>query len=151
MERIAKPLAWTLWLLTLAFVAAGVVLSILNRATLEADPITLYSILILSALSFATAGSLIARRHPRNAIGWLFCAMGLFFGSVVVSEEYAVRGLAVAPGSLPAVDLVGYATVWLFPIGPALIPLVFLLFPSGRVKSRAWRVVAWVAVILLGL
>jgi uncharacterized membrane protein len=107
MERITKPLAWTLWLFTLAFIAAGIVLAILNRATLSADPITLYSILILSALSFATVGALIARRHPRNAIGWLFCAIGLFFGGVVLSEEYAVRGLAVAPGSLPAVDLVG--------------------------------------------
>jgi signal transduction histidine kinase len=151
MERIAKPLAWTLWLLTLAFAAAGIVLAILNRATLNADPITLYSILILSALSFATVGSLIARRHPRNAIGWLFCAIGLGFGGVVLSEEYAVHGFAVAPGSLPAADLVGYATVWLFPIGPALIPLVFLLFPSGRAKSRAWGAVARVAAVLLVL
>jgi signal transduction histidine kinase len=151
MERIAKPLAWTLWLFTLALAAAGIVLAILNRATLNADPITLYSILILSALSFATVGSLIARRHPRNAIGWLFCAIGLFFGGVVLSEEYAVHGFAVAPGSLPAADLVGYATVWLFPIGPALIPLVFLLFPSGRAKSRAWGAVVRVAVILLVL
>jgi two-component system, NarL family, sensor kinase len=151
MARIAKPLAWTLWLFTLAFIAAGIVLAILNRATLSADPITLYSILILSALSFATVGALIARRHPRNAIGWLFCAIGLFFGGVVLSEEYAIHGLAVAPGSLPAADLVGYATVWLFPIGPALIPLVFLLFPSGRAKSQAWGAVVWVAVILLML
>lgn len=83
-------------------------------------------------------GSLIARRHRRNAIGWLFCAIGLFFGGVVLSEEYAIHGLAVAPSSLPAADLVGYATVWLFPIGPALILLVFLLFPSGRAKSQAW-------------
>ena len=65
------------WLLTLAFCAAGIVLSILNRTTLNADPITLYSILILSALSFATVGSLIARRHPRNAIGWIFLGAGL--------------------------------------------------------------------------
>jgi signal transduction histidine kinase len=151
MEKIAKRLAWGLWLFTLASVAAGIVLAILNRGTLSADPITLYSILILSALSFATVGALIARRHPRNAIGWLFCAIGLFFGGVVLSEEYAVHGFAVAPGSLPAADLVGYATVWLFPIGPALIPLVFLLFPSGRAKSRAWGAVVWVAVILLVL
>ena len=151
MERIAKPLSWTVWLLTLALVAGGVVLAVMNRATLDPDLVTLYAIVTPSSLAFASVGSLIARRHPRNPIGWLFAMTGFGLGLLVFSEEYAVRGLSISPGSLPLATWIGMAPVFMVPIALGPIPLVFLLFPDGRPKSRRWGVVAWVVTALLGI
>lgn len=151
MERIAKPLSWAIWLLTAVTAAAAVFLVVMNRATLNSDPVVFYAILILSSLSFASVGSLIARRQPRNPIGWLFSITGLGLAFVPFAEEYAVRTFAIDPGSLPLGEWIGYADSWLTPIALGGIPLVFLLFPSGRPRSRAWAIVAWIIVIALGI
>jgi len=138
--RRALPLA--LWALPGAFVVAGAVLIVLNRSTIDGSTWGLYAILELAALAYATVGYLIARRHPTNAIGWLFSFMGLAFSIIPFAQEYAVRGLGIAPGSLPAANVVGFETTWLWFV--AVVPsigLVFLLFPDGRPLSRRWAIV----------
>ena len=105
-------------------------------------------------VAFATVGALVASRWPRNAVGWLFCWLGLSFSMVGASEEYALYALATEPGSLPW----GGGALWLaaFFGGPvlfAVFALVFLLFPDGRLPSRRWKPAVWleaVAVVCFG-
>ncbi len=90
-------------------------------------------------VSFATVGALVASRWPRNAIGWVFCWLGLSFSMVGASEEYALYSLVTEPGLLPG----GKGALWLTaffggPILFAVFALVFLLFPDGRLPSRRW-------------
>ena len=46
---------------------------------------------------------MIAARVPGSAIGWLLTVEGLLLAVSMFLEQYGLRGLATAPGSLPAV------------------------------------------------
>jgi signal transduction histidine kinase len=142
--RIAKTITGSVWALTAGLVAGGIVLTTLNRSTVDGNTASFYPILWLSAVSFVTVGSLIARRHPSNPIGWLFCVMGVGLAGLPFGQEYAIRGITTAPGSLPAPNWIGYETglLFVFAVGP--IGLVFLLYPNGRALSRKWRAVVWI-------
>ena len=97
-------------------------------------------------LSFPLAGFLILRQQPRNRIGWLLESIGFVWGLGFLTDTYATIGLVVAPGSLPGASAVAGATAgnWAPGIGLMAIFLI-LLFPDGRLPSRRWRPVAWVA------
>src|SRR2546426_2878611 len=142
--RTAKTITCSLWGLTLGVVAGAITLTVLNRSTVDANTASFYPVIWLSAASFVTVGSLIARRHPTNAIGWLFCVMGVGLAGLTFGQEYAIRGLTTAPGSLPAPRWIGYETDLFFVPAVGPIGLVFLLYPTGRALSRRWRAVGWV-------
>ena len=144
-----RRLAWSLWTLSLAFVAVGVAFGALN--SLSQAPV-LDVLFLLLFMSFATVGALVASRRPRNAVGWTFCALGLFGTLAAAGEGYAVYALATRPGSLPG----GEGMAWLSgllggPITFAMFALVLLLFPDGRPLSRRWRPFVWLNLIAVAL
>jgi hypothetical protein len=150
-SRAAAWAAWSMWALALtSFLVTGV-LRFLNASTPTVDPRTplvLDSWYLLLFMSFATVGALVASRQPGNAIGWIFCYLGLSFPLAGAGEEYALYALVTEPGSLPG----GEGLVWLTallggPIVFAVFALVFLLFPDGRLLSRRWRLVVWLDLI----
>jgi hypothetical protein len=149
--RTAAWLAWTLWALALMSFVVTVVLRFLNASTPTVGhrtPLVLEFWALLLFMSFATAGSLVASRQPGNAIGWIFCYLGLAFSLTVAGEEYALYALVTEPSSLPG----GEGLAWLAalldrPIEFAVFALVFLLFPEGRLLSRRWRLVVWLDLI----
>jgi hypothetical protein len=97
-------------------------------------------------LPFAVVGLLIARRRPRNPIGWILLA---FTFSVLVSvnaANYAVlvyRVHDVLPLGRLAVAL---APAWV----PVLVlaPLPIVLFPDGHIPPGRWGWAFWAYVIL---
>jgi hypothetical protein len=74
--------------------------------------------------------------------------MGIVFGVSVFAESYAYYALAAGSGSLPG----GVYMAWFsgeFLVLPGLFlgsALLVLLFPNGRLLSRSWRAVVWLAV-----
>jgi hypothetical protein len=97
------------------------------------------------AAGSTVAGAMIVVRQRRNVIGWLLLAVPLWAALAFLAGDYATYALVTAPGSLPG----GRAAAWIdrWAIVPTLsIPiLLFLLFPDGRVPSRRWRPVLWLA------
>ncbi|MDQ6714366.1 MAG: sensor histidine kinase, partial [Candidatus Dormibacteraeota bacterium] len=142
---------WSAVALAAGLLTGGLVLIVLNWSTVDGTNKGLYGIVMVSAVAFLSVGSMIARRQPRNPIGWLFCVMALGFAGAPLAQEYAVRGLGIALGSLPAADWVGYASGSLLSLGFTPIILVFLLFPNGRPLSPRWRVVVWATCISFAL
>ncbi len=120
---------------------AAVVLGISGGA----DLVKTFSIAVLG-LVFGVIGALVASRLPRNAIGWLFCALALLFEFSILGEAYIAYG-SQASGLLPGRAWVGWILQWSNNgLAPAFIILCFLLFPTGRLPSARWRPLVWVVV-----
>jgi hypothetical protein len=81
--------------------AAALVLLGLNASRPDAVRIGFYVLLSAGVLAYAGAGGLIARRVPGNAIGWLLSLAGLAVAMAMLTEQYALYGLATAPGAVP--------------------------------------------------
>jgi hypothetical protein len=88
-------------------------------------------------------GFVLASRRPRNRIGWLALAAGLGLGLSSFANQYEQRALVAAPGSLPAGPAALWVSTWIWPISLAMVAFLFLLFPTGRLRSRRWRPAAW--------
>ncbi len=95
------------------------------------------------------AGALIASQHPRNPIGWLLCAIGLF--NALAADVAQGYGLRAATAGWPGGTLAEWIVTWSWL--PQAIPLVltFLLFPDGRLLDRRWLIIVWVAAVGLVL
>jgi hypothetical protein len=93
---------------------------------------------VVAGLAFGCVGALVATRQPGNAIGWLFCGVGL---ATIVSGPSFVYGELAAPGSVWGTWLSSWTSLFLF----TTAPLVLLLFPDGKPLARQWRPVVWLA------
>ena len=144
-------LALGLWLVMLTLIAGTLVMKALdwhgNNDTSNSGLVALY----VAFLGFATMGSLVAARVPRNPLGWIFLAIALLFSCAGAAESYAFQGLVDAPGSLPAALFVGWINAWAWEPAVGLIGLVPLLYPTGKVPGRRWRSVQWAFIGLLAL
>jgi signal transduction histidine kinase len=136
--------AWLLAGLTALMLVAALVLLGLNADRVGAGRVGTYVLLAIAVLVYAGTGRLIASRLPGNAIGWLLCLIGLSLAGCMLTEQFAVYGLATAPGSLPAARLAGWLSGTLTSAVVVLLVLLILLFPDGRLPSRRWRPVLWV-------
>jgi hypothetical protein len=142
--RTAAFLAWTLGGVAVALTAIAIGL------TAAAGMLGLGwgDLIVLMVLVFCTVGILIARRHPRNPIGWIFCASAAVNGLGSLARAYADYRQAGSGSAGPMAEAAAsYATVSWIPV--ILVPAAYLplLFPDGRLLSRRWRPVAWCGVL----
>jgi signal transduction histidine kinase len=106
----------------------------------------------LITFMFPVAGAVIARREPRNPVGWVLLLIGVgwsldalftgFAGYYWLSHQRFVTASHVAVQLdqwtwIPAIGLTG--------------TFLLLLFPDGHLPSRRWRPVAWVAGVAIAL
>ena len=131
---LRRPAAlWALAGLTVLLAAALVPLSLAARQ----NPLATGGANVVIALSFGVVGLVVAWHRPRNPLGWfmLSLAPGLIFqidGGLYNVLNYRLgHRLPLAPVAL----VIFHASE------PALavIPLIILLFPDGRLPSPRWR------------
>jgi hypothetical protein len=147
-RRAASWLAWSLVALSVTLLVGGIVLV---RATRLADPqLSPYGgafyaavLSMVTMLTFSVVGAIVASRHPRNTIGWIFCIIGLAVGIDFLARGYAEYWLASGSGSRSLGETAAWFTSWLW-IPEVAVPTSFLLllFPDGRLPSPRWRPVA---------
>jgi len=94
-------------------------------------------------LAVPVVGFVLASRRPANRVGWLFLAAGVGLGLGSFSEQYGLHALGAAPGSWPAGGAFAWLSNWIWVIPFAMLAFLFLLFPTGRLRSRRWRPAAW--------
>jgi signal transduction histidine kinase len=147
-KRTASRLAWSLVGLSVVLSGVGVALGIRNGRDVGFDIVAA----ILVAFPFVLIGALIASRFPENAIGWIFCAVGLLQSVNVFASEYAYYAEVTAPGSFPLSGFAAWVAFWTWmPSIGLLTTFLFLLFPDGHLPSPRWRWAAWLAGIGIGL
>ena len=138
---------WLLWLLSIALVTASLVLLVLTWPTPVPQDWGFRGSGAVWAIPYATVGALIASRRPGHRIGWLLCAGGLLAALWTFASEYAIVALLARPGALPGGTLAAWIGSWLWVPFLALINAFLVLqFPTGRLLSPRWRVIAWLSV-----
>jgi len=138
--------AWILGLCGLAMTVAGVVLAISLRdvrvpAGIEPGPSAGF---VLIWLSFLLPGLLLVINRLRNPVGWIL--MGIALAWQINSLAGLARIAALDAGALdpPLWAAWVWDILWIPAI--ALVPLLFLVFPDGRLPSRRWR---WLLYLLV--
>ncbi len=151
-RRAASWLAWSLVTLSVALLLGGIALSRTTGATVpglayggraELDVAVLS---LATVLTFSVVGAIVASRHSRNAIGWIFCGTGLVVGLATLAGGYAEFWLASGSGPRGLGETAAWFASWAW-IPEVAVPTSFLLllFPDGRLPSPRWRPVAWCA------
>ena len=123
----------------LALAIAAVPLAVLSRQGSPAEPLVV-------AGSFAVVGLVVARRQPRNPMGWLLVGVGTLLPLTITGSYYAVLvyrlGYRLPFGPVALLLDVSWAAAFM------LLPLAILLFPDGRLPSRRWQ---WILRVYLAV
>jgi hypothetical protein len=157
---LTRPrLAWAVCGLTVATVAAAAVVGIVDPNTAgpvdpsatpgRGDKVASGGVLVgvlqsLTFCAFAVSGAVMAARRPRNPVGWLFSAAGLFLGLLSLSSGLYWHGYFGDPSPPRSGELLLWIQAWAWI--PAVLPLFILiplLFPTGRPPTPRWRFVGW--------
>jgi hypothetical protein len=141
-DRAGRRVAWSLFGVT---VAAFVLTVAVRPSQVEGD-VPFAAAFAVFVLAFATVGALVASRRPRSAIGWIMCVAGLTYALMGLADTYAQGLLEEPPDPLPASTAAAWASHWGWLVGVGLAATFLLLwFPTGRLPTRRWRPVAWLA------
>lgn len=136
--RLARGIGW-------GCCAYYLLLALLSLAFVERPtPADLLELLVFAP--YPVVGALIIARYPGHAVGWLFSAFGGLFATIGFAETYVTAALNAPPERLPGWVMVA----WFWHVVTAGAPFLFgtflpLVFPTGRLPSRRWRPLAWVA------
>ncbi len=98
----------------------------------------------------AGLAAVLLTRSPRHPIGWLFLVIGITRGVAGAAQVWSVSALVTHPGRTGG-DIASWLQTWTPAVGPALAPLIIVLFPDGRLPSPRWRIVPVLAGIALVL
>lgn len=148
--RASAWIAWSVVGLSVALYGLFVFLLILVRANHQVNVDQYWGAAAVVALVFPAVGAIIVSRQPGNALGWIFCALGIS-GAIGESSGAYVMHAALAGPVTPLVA----AVAWVGSLtgNVSFISLVFvpLLFPDGRPPSRRWRPVVWLIAAAIAL
>lgn len=105
--------------------------------------VAVLAVYIVAAGALTTIAAVMIGRVPENRIGWILGAMSVWMVStflvIMVLYFFHTEGQ-------PGWDLANWLGTWTFvPTVPS--SLVLILFPTGRLLSKRWRVVPWLAVL----
>jgi len=135
--RVASPTTWIILLGGLAALSFAAMIPLM----LMAHQVFNGLVALVIGVPCAVVGVLVARRQPRNPIGWLFLVIAACVFLSTDGPDYAF--LSYRLGHHLPLSPVGLAVGQLWGPGLVLLFVVILLFPDGRLPSRFWRWALW--------
>ncbi|WP_210505843.1 GAF domain-containing sensor histidine kinase [Naasia sp. SYSU D00057] len=123
---------WALAAACLAAVAAGVGLSVASGA----PDLAYLGVDAVVGATYPLIGALIAARHPRHPVAWLFFLGGGGLALQALTGGYAAVGL---DAGWPGAGVAAWIANWIFFAGLGPLLLLPVLVPDGRLPSPRWR------------
>jgi hypothetical protein len=136
--RLASPATWVILLGGLAALSFTAMIPL----TFLAGQVFNGVLPLVIGVPCAGVGILVARRQPRNPIGWLFLVTGTCLFLSTDGSDYAL--LIYRLGHRLPLGPFGLALDQLWGTGLVLLFVVILLFPDGILPSRFWRATLWI-------
>ncbi|MFF0248046.1 ATP-binding protein [Streptosporangium sandarakinum] len=126
-----------------ASMAAVAILGIVAGTVLEGSPPLAQLTFVALGLLLPALGWLVAHRRPDNLYGWLLLATADCLGLGALGVGLLISADAGRP--MPTLVLATLLSSLFAPFYGISWVFVPLFFPDGRLPSRRWRVVAWIA------
>jgi signal transduction histidine kinase len=151
--RKASRAAWWIGGSAIALMSAGLVLMYLDRGVRLPETASTWSWNFANALAVVAniigvaIGTVVAAKRPANRVGWFFMAAGVMLGIGTIGGVYAAHTLVVDPGSWPGGRFAAWLTSWAYFIPTLMLTFIFLLFPTGELRSPRWRPV-WLLLVI---
>lgn len=147
--KTASRLAWSIGISSIALMVAALALMYVDRGTAlpgsAASAAWGFSNVLGIVVNIAgvTIAIVLASKRPDNRIGWLLLAAAITLGINAFGTAYGVHALVAEPGSLPVGRLFAWLGGWTGLIPLMMLAFLFLLFPTGHLRSERWRPVGW--------
>ena len=152
-RRRASRAAWWIGGSAIVLMAAGLILMFIDRDAVLPASASSWDWSYANALSIIaniigiSIGTVVAAKRPDNRIGWFFMAAGITLGISGLGNAYAIHALLADPGSWPGGHFAAWLAAWTGFIPLFMLTFLFLLFPTGEVRSPRWRPVWWVLIV----
>ena len=149
-ERTKRPglqaLAWGMFSFCVAATATSLYMSFRYGGALP-DSLTGigHASAVCLELLFAIVGLVIVVYRPNNPVGWLLLVPSFVRNIEKVFVFYGAKALILDPGTLPLGDEAIWVNTWIWMPLLAVIPVLLLVYPNGRLRSPRWRWAAWFA------
>ena len=101
------------------------------------------SAVVMGVIGFAGVGALVARRQPRNSVGWLMLAVAISFAGQTLIESY------ITVTDRPAYIALAWIGSWFWRVWLTLALVLPLVFPDGKLLSKRWRPALWICIASL--
>src|SRR5690242_20680962 len=102
-EQTARRLSWSIAVISFTVVIVGWIFSVLALTADGHSPTFSHQFFTpLLTFAYCVVGVLVASRHPRHPIGWMFCVTGFLSAMNMLSAGYDLYDrLAGMNGTLP--------------------------------------------------
>lgn len=106
---------------------------------------------LVGALAFGVGGAALTRARPTLTVGWLLLGIGLSHGLSLLGREWGIYALEVRDG-LPLGEQLYWVGAWIWvPGNLALLTVLPLVLPDGRLPTRRWRPALGLAAAVISL
>jgi len=143
--RAAAVVLLAILLVSLVPLAYGTLRSALDG---QADALFFYLIFLLLPLNLGLVGAVLTVRRPENRIGWLLLVAGVLAGVAFACGEYERSAIATGAFDSPLFIPAAWIASWgVIPAIGLLVVVLPLLYPSGHLPSRRWRLLVVAGII----
>ncbi len=106
---------------------------------------------LINGIAFTMIGAIVAIRRPSNLIGRFLLASGVLWALTELEFEYAVYAIAGRPTPLPGGMFLAWLGSWEWTVNVGLYPVLFVIFPDGRISTPARRAVIAASAVVTAL
>jgi len=150
-RRVAQLLAFCLVILFICLTTIGIILQRLAGIQFSNMSLPVLVGALLIASSWSVIGALIIYRHPRHPVGWLLYLGIIDSGLDMFATGYLAYEIYISAGTLPGTNII---LLWItgggsFPITTMVFAQIMMIFPEGRLQSKKWRPVSWLAAVAM--